>query len=135
MKNLDELKFPNTCRYSDDHEWAQRLNNGLVRVGISDYAQDQLGDIVYVELPSVGAHFGYNELFGTVESVKAVSELLCPVAGTVVTVNSALSNSPESVNTDPYETGWMVDIKPDAPASIDSLMDVAAYHVFLKGAH
>jgi glycine cleavage system H protein len=135
MKSLEELTLPNTCRYSDDHEWARRINNGIIRAGISDYAQNQLGDIVYVELPPIGAHFTYNELFGTVESVKAVSELLCPVAGEVIAVNDALRDTPEMVNTDPYEGGWMIDIKPDDPASIDNLMDVDAYRIFLKGAH
>jgi len=132
MKELSELNLPDDLKYSEDHEWA-RLEDGTVRIGISDYAQDQLGDIVYVDLPQVGHKFDKGDEFGTVESVKAVSELFMPIGGEVVGVNTALEESPELVNKDPYGQGWMVDIKPGDTSEIESLMDRASYLDMLKG--
>ncbi len=131
MKGIDQLIIPDV-RYAPDHEWA-RLEGDRVRVGISDYAQDQLGDIVYVELPRVGDTFERGEVFGTVESVKAVSELYMPVGGEILAVNPALEGSPELVNTDPYHEGWMIDVKPGDLKELDALMSQNAYVRMLKG--
>jgi glycine cleavage system H protein len=132
VKDISELHFPENVRYTKDHEWA-RLDGDIVIAGISDYAQDQLGDVVYVELPPVGDRFENGEVFGTVESVKAVSELFMPIAGEVVAINAALSDTPEVVNADPYGAGWMIHIRPSDPASIETLMTREAYLDMLKG--
>ena len=132
MKDISELKFPENVRYTKDHEWA-RQEGDIVIAGISDYAQDQLGDVVYVELPPVGERFENGEVFGTVESVKAVSEMFIPVAGEVVAINAALSDTPDVVNADPYGAGWMIHIKPSDPASLETLMTREAYLDMLKG--
>ena len=132
MKELNELNFPDEVRYAKSHEWA-RSEGDKVKVGISDYAQDQLGDIVFVELPEVGDTIDKGEEFGTVESVKAVSELCMPVAGEVVAINSSLEESPEKVNNTPYGDGWMIEIKAENPSELDDLMDNNAYLVTLKG--
>ena len=132
MKELDELNFPDDVHYAKSHEWA-RSEGDRFKVGISDYAQDQLGDIVFVELPEVGDTFGKGEEFGTVESVKAVSELYMPVAGEVVAINETLEDAPEKVNNTPYGDGWMLEIKADNPAELDDLMDNNAYIDTLKG--
>ena len=132
MKELNELNFPDDVRYTESHEWA-RSEGDKVKVGITDYAQDQLGDIVFVELPEVGDTFDKREEFGTVESVKAVSELYMPVAGEVVAINSSLEDSPEKVNNAPYGDGWMIEIKADPPPELDDLMDNDAYLGTLKG--
>ncbi len=132
MKELNELSFPDDVRYAESHEWA-RSEGDRVKVGITDYAQDQLGDIVFVELPEVGETFDKGEEFGTVESVKAVSELYLPVAGEVVAVNSSLEESPEKVNNTPYGDGWMIEVKADNPSELDDLMSKEAYLETLKG--
>jgi glycine cleavage system H protein len=132
MKELDELNFPDDVRYAESHEWA-RSEGEKIKVGITDYAQDQLGDIVFVELPEVGDKFDKGQEFGTVESVKAVSELYLPVAGEIVAVNSSLEDSPEKVNNTPYSDGWMVELKADNPSELDGLMDNQAYLETLKG--
>ena len=132
MKELNELSFPDDVRYAESHEWA-RSEGDRVKVGITDYAQDQLGDIVFVELPEVGETFDKGEEFGTVESVKAVSELYLPVAGEVVAVNSSLEESPEKVNNKPYGDGWMIEVKADNPSELDGLMSKEAYLETLKG--
>ena len=132
MKELNELNFPDDVRYAKSHEWAH-TEGDKIKVGISDYAQDQLGDIVFVELPEVGDTFGQGEEFGTVESVKAVSELYMPVAGEVVAINDTLEDAPEKVNNTPYGDGWMLEIKADNPAEMDDLMDNNAYVETLKG--
>ncbi len=131
MKEIQDLKLPEDVRYSQDHEWARREGDLFV-IGINDYAQDQLGDIVFVELPEQGANFEQGSEFGTVESVKAVSELFMPVGGEVVAVNTALENSPELVNTDPYGAGWMLKIKPSDAAEWDKMMDRKAYLATLQ---
>ena len=132
MKELNELNFPDDVRYDESHEWV-RSEGDKVKIGITDYAQDQLGDIVFVELPEVGDTFDKGEEFGTVESVKAVSELYLPVAGEVVAINSSLEESPEKVNNAPYGDGWMIEIKADNPPELDDLMDNDAYLGTLKG--
>jgi len=132
MKSIEELNFPSDVKYTDDHEWA-KVEGDLVCVGISDYAQDQLGEIVFVELPETGDTFGKGDEFGSVESVKAVSEIYLPISGEIVEVNEALEDAPELVNTDCYDKGWLVKIKPDDLSELDSLKDQAAYLEMLKG--
>ena len=121
MKDINELNFPDDIRYAKSHEWA-RLKGDTVKIGITDYAQDQLGDIVFVEMPEVGETFAQGAEFGTVESVKAVSELYMPIGGEVVSVNPHLEDAPELVNDTPYSDGWMIEIKPEDPAQLDGLM-------------
>jgi glycine cleavage system H protein len=132
MKVISELNLPEDVRYTDDHEWAKK-NGDVVRIGISDYAQDQLGDIVFVELPEVGSSFDKGEEFGTVESVKAVSELYMPIGGEIMAINEALADEPERVNSDPYNGGWMVDIKASDPTELDAMKSKADYLEMLKG--
>ena len=132
MKELNELNFPDDLRYAESHEWAQSEGE-KVKVGITDYAQDQLGDIVFVELPEKGNTFGKGEVFGTVESVKAVSELYMPVGGEVAAVNAELEESPEKVNNTPYSDGWMIEIKAENPSELDILLTKDAYLETLKG--
>ena len=132
MKSIEELNFPSDVKYTDDHEWA-KVEGDLVCVGISDYAQDQLGEIVFVELPETGDTFGQGVEFGSVESVKAVSEIYLPISGEIVEINEDLEDAPELVNTDCYDKGWLVKIKPDDLSQLDSLKDQAAYLEMLKG--
>jgi glycine cleavage system H protein len=132
MKELNELSFPDDIRYSESHEWA-KADGAKVKIGITDYAQDQLGDIVFVEMPGVGETFAKGAEFGTVESVKAVSELYIPIAGEVVAVNPALEDAPELINNSPYTDGWMIEIKPDDPSEIESLMTKDDYLASLQG--
>ena len=132
MKEVSELQLPDDVRYTEDHEWA-RAEGDKAKAGISDYAQDQLGDIVYVELPQAGDSFDKGQEFGTVESVKAVAELYMPVGGTIIAVNSVLENSPELVNKDPYGNGWMIEIQLGDPAEFDALMKKEVYLETLKG--
>jgi len=123
--------YPDDLRYTKDHEWV-RLKGDRATVGITEYAQNQLGDVVYLELPEVGRALSVQETFGTVESVKAVSELYSPVAGEVVEVNAALVQSPEKINSDPYGEAWMVAIRLADPAAVKALMDAAAYKAFVE---
>ena len=132
MKELNELILLEDVQYAKDHEWV-KLSGNNARIGISDYAQDQLGDIVFVELPGVGDTFEKGAEFGTLESVKAVSELYMPVGGEVTAVNEALEDSPELVNSDPYGQGWMIEIKVSDPSEAEALMDKDAYLDALKG--
>jgi len=132
MKEVNELKLPDDVRYTEDHEWA-RVEGEKTKAGISDYAQDQLGDIVYVELPQAGDSFDKGQEFGTVESVKAVAELYMPVGGTILAVNSALEKSPELVNKDPYGDGWMIEVQPSDAAEFEALMIKDVYLETLKG--
>lgn len=120
-------KIPDDLRYTEEHEYVRKAADGVAEIGITDYAQGELGDVVYVELPSVGTKLGKHDVFGTIEAVKAVSELFCPVAGEVVAVNSRLDQEPALVNSDPYGAGWMIKLKPDDAAAIDGLMSAAAY--------
>jgi glycine cleavage system H protein len=122
--------YPDELKYTKDHEWI-RVDGGLGKVGITDYAQKQLGDVVYVELPEVGTTVTRGQAFGTIESVKAVSELYAPVSGEVVEANATLKDKPELVNTDPHGA-WMVAIKLSDPAEADSLLDSSAYGELVK---
>jgi len=132
MKGIQEIQLPEELRYSPDHEWV-RLEGDLARVGLTDYAQDQLGDIVYVELPAVGIHIAQGAVFATVESVKAVSECNMPLSGEVVAVNGPLSDNPVLLNQSPYGDGWMVLVKPDDPAAFSQFLTAEAYRTRLKG--
>jgi len=123
--------YPDDLRYTKDHEWV-RLSGDRGIVGITHYAQKQLGDVVYLELPEVGRTLKAQETFGTVESVKAVSELFSPVAGEVVEANAALMQAPEKINSDPYGDAWMVALKLADPAAVKTLMDAAAYKAFVE---
>ena len=118
--------IPDDLRYTEEHEYV-RKSGEVVEVGITDYAQGELGDVVYVELPSVGTKLGKHDVFGTIEAVKAVSELFSPIAGEVTEINGRLDQEPALVNSDPYGAGWMIRIRPDDPAAVDSLMDASAY--------
>ncbi|MFW2367703.1 MAG: glycine cleavage system protein GcvH [Desulforhopalus sp.] len=131
MKEIHELNLPEDVRYTNDHEWAQ-MTGDTIKIGISDYAQDQLGDIVFVEMPEVGDSFSAGDEFGTLESVKAVSELYAPLGGEIVAVNEALEDGPELLNQDPYG-GWIIEIKPENAGDFDNLLDREAYLDVLKG--
>ena len=132
MKNIEEIQLPAELRYSPDHEWV-RPEGDLARVGITDYAQDQLGDIVYVELPPVGAHIAQGAVFATVESVKSVSECYMPISGEVAAMNGPLADDPVLLNQSPYGDGWMILVKPDDPASFSQLLTAEGYRARLKG--
>ena len=133
MKEISELSFPDDVSYTKDHEWAKKLDDGKVRVGITDYAQDQLGDIVFVEVPEVGATFLKGAEFGTLESVKAVAPIYLPVGGEVTAVNTGLEDSPQLVNQAPYADGWIADVASSDLSELDQLMDKDAYVEMLKG--
>jgi glycine cleavage system H protein len=131
VREEEAMDFPEDLRYTREHEWA-RMKGDKVVVGITDFAQDQLGDVVYVELPDVGDPVKKGESFGVVESTKAVSELFAPISGKVVEVNDPLSDAPETINEDPYEEGWMIVVEPSDPGELGSLMDAKAYRGFLE---
>lgn len=118
---------PSGLRYAKSHEWLKPAGDGTATVGITDYAQNSLGDITYVQLPKIGATLAAGQVYGVVESVKAASDLYSPVAGTVIEVNTALDAVPETVNQDAYEAGWMLKLKLADPASVETLLDAAAY--------
>jgi glycine cleavage system H protein len=120
------MNFPANLRYTKDHEWI-KLDGNVATIGITDYAQRELGDIVYVEVETVGKSLKAGEIFGTVEAVKTVSDLFLPVDGTITELNAALANSPESVNSDPYGAGWMIKMTVNNPADVEALMDAASY--------
>ncbi|HEY5968129.1 MAG TPA: glycine cleavage system protein GcvH [Chitinophagaceae bacterium] len=120
------MNFPSNLRYTKEHEWI-KMDGNVATIGITDYAQRELGDIVYVEVETVGKSLKAGEIFGTVEAVKTVSDLFLPVDGTITELNAALANSPESVNSDPYGEGWMIKMTVNNPADVEALMDAAAY--------
>jgi len=120
------MLVPKDLKYSSDHEWV-KVEDGQVTIGISDYAQDQLGGLVYVSLPKTGDTFEAGDVFGEVESVKSVSELIAPLSGEVVAVNTELEDAPELINEDPYQEGWIMKISPSEPDQISGLLDAAAY--------
>src|ERR1700686_523825 len=122
--------YPSDYRYTKEHEWI-KVSGGTGTIGITDYAQHELGDVVFVEVPAVGKKITKGETFGTIESVKAVSEIYAPVLGEVIETNSALSETPETVNSDPHGAGWLIKIKLDNPADVATLMDAAAYQAFI----
>ena len=126
------MNVPETLLYSTDHEWIERVEGG-VRVGITDYAQDALGDVVYVQVPAVGTTVAAGDSFSEVESTKSVSDIYAPVSGVVTAVNDALSNDPSVLNTDPYGDGWLCVIEPSATDELDQLLDAAAYRTLTEG--
>jgi glycine cleavage system H protein len=131
MKELSELNFSDDCFYTETHEWVKKVGKNI-KIGVTDYAQDQLGDIVYIDLPETGDIFKKGEEFSNLESVKAVSELYMPISGEVVSVNTALSDTPELINKFPNENGWIVLIKPDDLKEIDELLSKKEYLNILK---
>jgi glycine cleavage system H protein len=118
--------IPDDCRYLESHEWARR-DGDVVRVGITDFAQDELGDVVFVELPEVGDAVGIEDAFGVIESIKAVSDIYAPVSGTVTAANETLIDDPELVNEDPYGEGWMIELDPDDKADLEDLLSPEEY--------
>ncbi|MES0491923.1 MAG: glycine cleavage system protein GcvH [Leptospirales bacterium] len=125
-------KIPENLKYSKEHEWVEVQSETKVRVGITDYAQDSLGDIVFVETPDEGKTFAKDESFGSIESVKAVSDMFAPVGGKIIGKNETLVDSPESVNSDPYGKGWLIELEPNDASQLDSLMDAAAYKEYIS---
>jgi glycine cleavage system H protein len=119
--------IPNDLQYTEEHEYVRKGTDGTAEVGITDYAQGELGDIVYIELPKVGTKFGKHDVFGTIEAVKAVSELFAPIAGEVVAINERLDKEPALVNTEPYGAGWMIKVKLTNPSDLDGLIGADAY--------
>lgn len=132
MKDINELNLPEDVKYTKDHEWA-KVDGDTVTIGINDYAQDQLGEIVFVEMPAIGDSFSAEDEFGSVESVKAVSEMYMPISGEIVANNEDLEDAPENVNEDCYQSGWIIKVKASDPSEMDALMDKAAYLEMLKG--
>ena len=124
------MKFPANLRYTKDHEWIL-IEDDIATIGITEFAQGELGDIVYVDISSKGKSFAAEEVFGTVEAVKTVSDLFLPVSGTVTEVNAALEAQPELVNSDPYGAGWMIKMKVDNTATVEALLDAAAYQALV----
>ncbi len=125
------MNFPEELKYTEEHEWVL-VEGDVVTIGITDFAQDQLGDVVFVELPEVGDTVEVGNTFGVVESVKAVSDVYSPVSGEVVEINEELPDAPEVLNTSPYDDGWMIKVKVEDVSSLDDLMDVAAYQEFVE---
>jgi glycine cleavage system H protein len=132
MKEITDLNLPDDVKYTTSHEWA-KIFDGIVTIGLNDYAQDQLGEIVFVELPENGDTFSKGDEFGSVESVKAVSEIYIPISGEIVEINEDLEDAPELVNESCYENGWLVKIQPDDVSQLDDLLDKTAYFDTLKG--
>ncbi|MEV6875743.1 glycine cleavage system protein GcvH [Amycolatopsis sp. NPDC051128] len=127
------MSAPEELRYTEEHEWVATREETLVRVGITEYAQDQLGDVVFVDLPEVGRQVSAGDAFGEVESTKSVSELFAPVDGEVVAVNDAVADAPELINSDPYGEGWLIEIRLDDPAELEALLEAEAYDALTKG--
>ena len=125
--------IPAELKYTAEHEWVEVLPSGAVRIGITHFAQDSLGDIVFVSLPEVGDDLSAGATMGEVESTKSVSELYAPLAGTVVARNDAVETAPETINDDPYGAGWLVEITPSDPAAVEALLDAAAYEAAITG--
>jgi len=126
------VQIPEDLRYSENHEWIRSDEDGMITVGISDYAQDALGDVVYVDLPDVGRIVEAGEVFAEVESTKSVNDVYAPVSGVVTAINEPLLDTPELVNSDPFGEGWFVTIRPTDGSNLDGLMDAAAYRAFTE---
>lgn len=124
-------QIPESLKYSKEHEWV-RIEGNKAYIGITDFAQEELGDIVFVELPEKGIHVQANTVFGTVESVKTVSDLFAPVSGKILSINSELEDSPERVNEKPYDSGWMIEIEMDNPSELANLLDANEYSQFIE---
>jgi len=131
MEREDDVEFPEDLRYTKEHEWA-RADGARVRIGITDFAQDALGDVVYVDLPEVGAEVTASQAFGEVESTKSVSDVFSPLSGTIVERNPLLDERPELVNEQPYGDGWLIVIEVADPALVEQLLDAAAYRAFIQ---
>jgi glycine cleavage system H protein len=129
---FDGMNVPDDLRYSKDHEWVRQIGD-RVRIGITDYAQDALGDVVYVQVPTVGATVAAGDSFSEVESTKSVSDIYAPVSGTVVAVNDALGDAPETLNSDPYGEGWICEIQFSDPSQLDELLDATGYNTLVAG--
>ena len=127
------MNLPEDLKYTAEHEWVRAADGHTVRVGITDYAQGELGDIVYIELPKVGTKFGKHDVFGTIEAVKAVSELFAPISGEVVAINERLDKEPALVNSDPYGAGWMIKVRPSNASEVDALLKADAYKAHVGG--
>lgn len=125
--------IPGELRYTSDHEWVRQTSDTSVLVGITDYAQDALGDVVFVQPPQIGDRCGEGSALGEVESTKSVSEIYAPIAGEVIGVNSALEESPELLNSDPYGSGWICEIRVDSMDFVEALMDAASYQALIEG--
>ncbi|MDQ1087588.1 MULTISPECIES: glycine cleavage system protein GcvH [unclassified Siphonobacter] len=121
------MNFPADLRYTTEHEWIKLVDGNVALIGITDYAQDQLGDVVFVEVNSLNEELAANEVFGSVEAVKTVSDLFLPVAGKVLEVNESLNDNPDTLNSDPYGEGWIIKLEVNDPADLDNLMDAATY--------
>lgn len=127
------MEIPGDLKYTNDHEWVRSGADGIVRIGVTDYAQDALGDVVFVELPSVGAELGGGAVCGEIESTKSVSEVYSPLEGVVTAVNQAIVDDPSLVNSDPYESGWILEMRMSDPSAIDALLDADAYRSLTEG--
>jgi len=125
------MNFPENLKYTSEHEWV-RLDGEFAYIGITDYAQDQLGDIVFVDIPSVGETLVSGDVFGTIEVVKTISDLFLPVSGEILEINDALEDNPELVNSDPYGEGWIVKVKPSDLSELDTLLDATAYRKLIN---
>ena len=123
--------YPDDLKYSKEHEWV-RMEGNIAQIGVTVFAQDSLGDVVFIDLPEVGTEVGQFEKFGEIESVKAVSDLFSPIAGTIVDANSAAIDNPETVNTDPYGSGWLIKVEISDPLQLDELMDAETYEATLE---
>ena len=132
---MSDYSIPEQNRYSRDDEWVRESEEGVYAVGITDFAQQQLGDVVFVELPEPGTEFDAGQAFGVIESVKAVSDLCIPIGGQIIAINPTLEDTPETINEDCYGEGWLVTLRPKDPAQLETLMDSAAYasHVAERG--
>jgi len=128
------MELPDDRRYTKEHEWI-KLDGDVATVGITEFAQSELGDVTYIEAPAVGAHLAKGDAFGVVESVKAVSDVYAPVSGEVVEVNSALADAPETVNASPYDDAWMIKLRVANPAELDDLLDAASYEQVVRESH
>ncbi len=127
------MNVPENLRYSTDHEWALLEDDGSIKIGITDYAQDALGDVVFVELPDIGAELESGATFGEVESTKSVSDLFAPLSGAIVSVNDHLTDNPERINEDPYGEGWIATMTPSTAGQYEALLDAAAYTALIEG--
>lgn len=125
-----KMNFPNDLKYTEDHEWV-RVNGNIAEIGVTDHAQGELGDIVYIDIPDSEATISHGDSFGTIEAVKTVADLFAPVSGKIIEVNSSLNDAPETVNQDPYGAGWIVKLELSNPSELDALMDSAAYQAKL----
>ena len=125
------MNFPDKIRYSEDHEWI-RVDGSEAVIGITDFAQSELGDIVFVDIPEVGIELAKGEVFGSIEAVKTVSDLILPASGELLEVNKLLEDNPETINSDPYDKGWIIRIRLKDPKEVESLMDAAQYQAFIK---